>query len=310
MNSTARYAPVMTACVLRAEPVDHRDAADHAEQERRVQDRELVEVRPQPVGQQHDDREDQRRRPDDRRADQHRLGRRLERVAGAVVLLEHRLGVLEVGVDVVVPADDFAHVGLRLDQRQFVHALRVVGHRAVAVDGDRDRAHAEEAERDQAEREDRRRLREHDRGEVRARVAGGGDAVGDRHQAADRHAAHPKAGEVARRKAGQHVERRAPSLLAVTTSRVAAVGGGENLRHLRDDRAGERAAGDDRRQLPPELGVGSAVDADVADERVRRDVRGDDRRDRGDPHERGEGRSKFIVRAVRYLPRATPSEMK
>ena len=44
----------------------------------------------------------------------------------------------------------------RLDQRQLEHRLRVVGHRAVGVDGDGHRAHAEEAERHQAEREDRR----------------------------------------------------------------------------------------------------------------------------------------------------------
>ena len=47
--------------------------------------------------------------------------------------------------------------GNLLDRRELVDRLRVVGHRAVRVDGDRHRAHAEEAERHQAEREDRRR---------------------------------------------------------------------------------------------------------------------------------------------------------
>ena len=47
--------------------------------------------------------------------------------------------------------------GQRLDHRQLEDRLRVVGHRPVGVDRDRDRAHAEEAERDEAEREDRRR---------------------------------------------------------------------------------------------------------------------------------------------------------
>ena len=46
--------------------------------------------------------------------------------------------------------------GMRLDERQLVDRLRVVGDRAVGVDGDRHRAHAEEAEGDQAEGEDRR----------------------------------------------------------------------------------------------------------------------------------------------------------
>ena len=43
-----------------------------------------------------------RRRADDGGADQHGLGGRLEGVAGAVVLLEQLLGVLEVGVDAEV----------------------------------------------------------------------------------------------------------------------------------------------------------------------------------------------------------------
>ena len=81
------------------EPVDHRAAGDQAEQERRVQDRQLRDRRLvlEALGQRHDDREDHRRRADHRGADQHRLGGRLEGVAGAVVLLEQLLGHLEVG---------------------------------------------------------------------------------------------------------------------------------------------------------------------------------------------------------------------
>ena len=86
------------------EPVDHRAADDQAEQERRVQNRQLVDVLRQVAGQRHDDREDHRRRADDGRADQHRLGGRLERVAGAVVLLEQILGALEVHVEAVARA--------------------------------------------------------------------------------------------------------------------------------------------------------------------------------------------------------------
>ena len=53
MNSTARYAPVVTACVdAPGEPVDDRAARDQAEQERRVEQRQLVEVLRQAVGQQ------------------------------------------------------------------------------------------------------------------------------------------------------------------------------------------------------------------------------------------------------------------
>ena len=47
----------------------------------------------------------------------------------------------------------FGHL---LDQRQFVNRLRVVGHRAVGVDRDGDRSHAEEAEGHQAEGKHRR----------------------------------------------------------------------------------------------------------------------------------------------------------
>jgi hypothetical protein len=56
-------------------------------------DRLPIELRLQSLGQRHDDREDHRRAPDDRGADEHRFRGRLERVAGAVVLLEQRLGL-------------------------------------------------------------------------------------------------------------------------------------------------------------------------------------------------------------------------
>ena len=50
---------------------------------------------------------------------------------------------------------DCLMLGMCFDQRELVDRLRVVGHRAVAVDGDGDRAHAQEAEGHQAEGEDR-----------------------------------------------------------------------------------------------------------------------------------------------------------
>ena len=101
-------------------------------------------------------REDHRRRADDGGADEHRLRRRLEGVAGAVVLLEEVLGLLEVDVEAEVLLDLLLDVRDGLDDRELVDALRVVGDRAVGVDGDGDRAHAEEAEGHEAEGEDRR----------------------------------------------------------------------------------------------------------------------------------------------------------
>ena len=55
--------------------------------------------------QQQDDREDHRRGADDGRADEHRLGRRLERVAGRVVRFEVMLALVEVGLEAEVPLD-------------------------------------------------------------------------------------------------------------------------------------------------------------------------------------------------------------
>ena len=83
------------------------------------------------------------------------FGGRLEGVAGAVVLLEEVLRLLEVGVEAVRLLELGLDVRDLLDQRQLVDRLRVVGDGAVRVDRDRDRAHAEEAEGDEAEREDR-----------------------------------------------------------------------------------------------------------------------------------------------------------
>src|SRR5467141_2816616 len=68
MNSTARYAPVVTACV-----------------EARVQQRKMIDVRRQSVGQRHDDRENHRRRANHRGADQYWLGCGFERIARAIV---------------------------------------------------------------------------------------------------------------------------------------------------------------------------------------------------------------------------------
>ena len=59
------------------------------------------------------------------------------------------------GVEAEVALDLFLDAGDVLGLGQLEDRLGVVGHRAVAVDGDVDRAHAQEAEGDQAEGEDR-----------------------------------------------------------------------------------------------------------------------------------------------------------
>jgi len=79
-----------------------------------VQQRELVEVLGEAGRQHHDDREDHGGGTDHRGADEHRLGGGLERVAGAVVLLQQRLGVLELHVEAVLAADLRGHVRNRL----------------------------------------------------------------------------------------------------------------------------------------------------------------------------------------------------
>ena len=93
-----------------------------------------------------------------------------------------------------------------LDQRELVDRLRVVRHRAVGVDRDRHRAHAEEAEGDQAEGEHRRREHQRRRAPMPSLTQ-----VRDAHQGRD-HEAHPVGAEVAGGQAGEHVERRAAFL--------------------------------------------------------------------------------------------------
>ncbi len=108
----------------------------------------------EPAGEGHDDGEDHGGCADDGGADQHRLGRSLEGVAGAVVGFEQVLGALELHVEVVVLLQLGFDAGNVFDQRQLVDGLSIVGDRAVGIDGDGDRTHAEEAEGDQAKGED------------------------------------------------------------------------------------------------------------------------------------------------------------
>ncbi len=283
----------LAACT--AEPVNHRSAHDHAEQERGVQNRKVGDGKliGQAVGEKHDDAEDHGGRADDRGSDQHGLGGGLERVAGAVVFFQQHLGLREVGIHAEVLLEVGLDVGLFFDEREFINRLRVVGHRAIAIDGDGDRAHAQEAEGHKAESEDRRGR--HDGTQAAVNVAGvdrdtdEGDEVCNRHQTCDRHPADPERAEIAGGKTGENVERR-PAFLAGghNLADVASVDGGKDLGDFRNDGPCERAAGDDGCQLPPQIGVGISADGDVAHHEVGDDVGGDDRENRGEPHQAGE----------------------
>ena len=150
------------------EPVDHRAAGDEAQQERRVHQGELVDVRGETVGQGHDDRENHGGGAHHGGADEHRLGSSLEGVARAIVLFQVLLGHFEIRCETEGLLNVLGDIGKRFDGGKLVHGLGVIRDGAVAIDGDGDRSHAEEAEGHQAEGEDRR-------GE---------------HEAADEHGAH------------------------------------------------------------------------------------------------------------------------
>ena len=183
------------------EPVNHGATGDQAEHERRVQQRKIVHVRGEPVGERHDDGENHGGGADHRGPDQHRLGRGFESVARAVVFFQQILGALKVYVHVEVFLEFLPDVGDLLDQRQFIHGLRVVGHRTVGVHRDGHRAHAQEAERHQSEGEDRG-------GNHQIVQTHGAEVVADRHQ---RHHRKPEivGGEISRHEAGQNAQRRA-----------------------------------------------------------------------------------------------------
>ena len=228
------------------EPVDHRAAGDEPEQERRVQSRELVDVLREPAVS-------------------------MTMIEKIIVVAPTTAVPMRTGFAValnVLPAPSFSSrlclarakfdvdaevllelrldAGDLLDRRELVDRLRVVGHRAVGVDGDRHRSHAEEAERDEAEREDRRR----DHADVAQ--AQRAHSVRDGHERHDRHA-DPVRAEIARHEARQDVEGGA----ALLGRRhhfldVSRLGRREHLDEFRDDRAGQRAARDDGRELPPE----------------------------------------------------------
>ena len=121
-----------------------------------MQQREVLDVVGQSVGQGHDDREDHGGCAHDGGADQHRLGRSLEGVAGSVIGFQQVLGALELHIDVVVLLQLSFDPGNIFDQRQLVDGLSIIGNRPIGIHGDGDRPHAQEAEGDQAKREDGR----------------------------------------------------------------------------------------------------------------------------------------------------------
>ena len=152
----------------------------------------ILEVRRQAVRQHHDDREDHRRRADDGRADQHRLGRGLEGVARAVVLFEEVLGLLEVRSK---PKCFLISVRCResarsVDSSNTDWALSVTGpyESTAIVTGPMPRK--PNATRPNANTAG---------ATIRAAQPGSADDVGDAHQAHDRHA-QPVGAEVTRRR--------------------------------------------------------------------------------------------------------------
>ena len=164
----------------------------------------------------------------------------------------------EVGLETEVPLDLFLDAGNVLGLGQFEDGLGVVGHGAVAVHGDVDRAHAQEAERHQAEREDRadadqrparHELHAHD--VVKPLQA---DEEGHGHEARDEDAL-PEGAEVAGHQPDRIVSEAPPSREAVTISWTCLEWrAGEDLGELGNEHGRQGAATDDRRQLPPEIG--------------------------------------------------------
>ncbi len=187
------------------------------------------------------------------------------------------LADLEVESNAEVPLDLLLDPGHLLDQGELVDGLGVVGHRAVAVHRDGDRAHAQEAERHQAEGEDGRGLHQ-------IAQAQRAHPVGDGHEAHDRDA-EPVGGEVARHEAREDVERgTALSRRGDHLTHVPRLGRGKDLHQLGDDGAGQRAAGDHGGELPPQIRVAAQVGHDHVGEQV-----GQGHRDqRGHPDQLGE----------------------
>ena len=115
-----------------------------------MQQGEILLVDGKPVGEGHDDGEDHGGGAYYGGADQYRLRRGLEGVACAVIGFEQVFGALEVDGHVEILLDFGFDVSNLLDQGEFVDGLSVIGNRAVRVDCDGDRAHAQKSKSHQA----------------------------------------------------------------------------------------------------------------------------------------------------------------
>jgi len=164
------------------------------------------------------------------------------------------LAKLEVGVKAEVLLDVGRDVGNRFDLGQLEDRLGVVGNGTVAVNGDVDRAHAEEAEGHEAEGEDRR-IGPHDL--LEAEHAG---YIGAGHEGHDQEA-HPEGAEVTGHDTGKDRQGRAAFAgRGNDFVNVLRLGAGEDLGELGDQNGGEGTAADDQGQLPPHACVGGELD--------------------------------------------------
>src|SRR5262249_5647806 len=135
------------------EPEDHRASGDETQEERNMHERQRGHFPSLKTGQDNDNGENHGCRADHRGTNEDRLRGGLEGVAGAIVFLEVVLGFLELWYETEVSPDFFLDVGNRLDEREFVHRLRVVGDWAIGINGDGDRTHAKKAKSDEAKGE-------------------------------------------------------------------------------------------------------------------------------------------------------------
>src|SRR6202034_473416 len=209
-------------------------------------------------------------------------------VARAVVRFEQVFGALEVYVHVVIFFQFLLDVRNDFDLREFVHGLRVIGNRAVGINRDCYRSHAQETKRYQAKGENR------GRDHLRAQPLQT-DQVAHRHQS-DHCKSQVVAGEISRHEAGQNTQRRATLLRGSDHfANVPRFRGGENFYQLRYHSPGKRAAGNNGRQLPPLCRVAAKLGNDYG----RYGVGDNDRNNGSDPHQRRERRFEIHFRRVR-----------
>ncbi len=295
MYSTARYALVRPLARQAAgEPVDDRAAGDQSEEKGRIQDRQFLQICGQAVGERHDDGKDHSRRADHGSADEHGLGGGFKSVAGVVVLFKVLFGARRSSVETeLAPGSPWLIPGMRLDPgRVQTPGLRVIRHRTVGIDRDRDGTHAEELECDQTEGEHGRRQHQV------ARPSACSPRVNGAHPEASSRSRTRNALKVSGDEAGQNGERcsRPPreddtlhgrgatrwEVKALTSSGISAAGQ-EVLQVIT------------RRQLPPKRGIS----AQFGDEEIRSDV-GQNQRIRSRPSKPERRKRRFIIEASRW----------